>query len=98
MTANPHPLDPATAGEYLAGREVMAAGGLLTDPVRFPHDAPADRGRRAFLLNVKTGESPGVVVSLPQGSVVSARTVDTAAEGQLPIIASKNHLVEEMVC
>ena len=30
----PHPLDPATAAEYLAGREIMAAAGLLADPVR----------------------------------------------------------------
>ena len=37
MTANPHPLDPATAGEYLAGREIMAAAGLLADPVRFAY-------------------------------------------------------------
>ena len=34
MTENPHPLDPATAEEYLAGREIMAAAGLLADPVR----------------------------------------------------------------
>ena len=37
MTAVPHALDPATAGEYLAGREIMAAAGLLADPVRFAY-------------------------------------------------------------
>ena len=37
MTADPHPLDPATADEYLAGREIMAAAGLLADPVRFAY-------------------------------------------------------------
>jgi len=37
MTANPHPLDPATAGEYLAGREIMASAGLLAAPVRFAY-------------------------------------------------------------
>ncbi len=37
MTENPHPLDPATAGDYLAGREIMAAAGLLADPVRFAY-------------------------------------------------------------
>ena len=39
-TASPppaHPLDPATAAEYLAGRDVMAAAGLLTEPVRFAY-------------------------------------------------------------
>ena len=106
----PHALDPATAGEYLAGREIMAAAGLLADPVSFayygleepPKDevlagAPVDRRLRAFLINLKTGESTDVVVSLGRRSVISARTVDTAAEGQLPIVDSEYHLVEEIV-
>jgi primary-amine oxidase len=119
MTANPHPLDPATADEYLAGREIMAAAGLLADPVRFAYYGLAepakdevlgsvfkhgasqpgrvDRRLRAFLLNLKTGESTDVVVSLTAGSVVSARTLDLAAEGQLPIIDSEYHLVEEIM-
>jgi len=110
MTENPHPLDPAAAGEYLAGREIMAAAGLLADPVRFAYygleepakgevlgGKPVDRRLRAFLLNLKTGESTDVVVSLTQGSVISARTVEVAAEGQLPIIDSEYHLVEEIM-
>ena len=113
MTENPHPLDPATAGEYLAGRKIMTDAGLLADPVRFAYygleeppkaevlgsaDQPeaGDRRLRAFLLNLKNGESTDVVVSLTRGSVVSARTIDTAAEGQLPIIDSDYHLVEEI--
>src|ERR1700722_2887238 len=110
MTDRPHPLDPATADEYLAGRKIMADAGLLADPVRFAYyglaeppkqdvigDAPADRQLRAYLLNLDSGESTDVVVSLTRGSVVSARVVDTAAEGQLPIIDSEYHLVEEIV-
>jgi primary-amine oxidase len=112
MTEHPHPLDPATAGEYLAGREIMAAAGLLADPVRFAYygldeppknevladgPVPADRRLRAFLLNMKTGESLDVVVSLTGGGVVSARVVDTAAEGQLPIVDSEYALVEQIV-
>jgi primary-amine oxidase len=115
MTAEPHPLDPATAAEYLAGREIMAAAGLLADPVRFAYygleEPPKDevlsgsasdhglldRRLRAFLLNMKTGESADVVVSLGRGAVVSARTVDTAAEGQLPIVDTEYHLVEEIM-
>ena len=110
MTENPHPLDPAAADEYLAGREIMAAAGLLADPVRFAYygleepakgevlgGKPVDRRLRAFLLNLKTGESTDVVVSLTQGSVISARTVEVAAEGQLPIIDSEYHLVEEIM-
>jgi primary-amine oxidase len=113
MTENPYPLDPATAGEYLAGRKIMADAGLLADPVRFAYygleEPPkaevlgsagqpeaGDRRLRAFLLNLKNGESTDVVVSLARGSVVSARTIDTAAEGQLPIIDSEYHLVEEI--
>jgi primary-amine oxidase len=92
VTENPHPLDPATADEYLAGRKIMAAAGLLADPVRFAYygleeppksevldAAAADRRLRAYLLNLDNGESTDVVVSLTQGSVVSARVVDTAA-------------------
>jgi primary-amine oxidase len=110
VTENPHPLDPATADEYLAGRKIMAAAGLLADPVRFAYygleeppksevldAAAADRRLRAYLLNLDNGESTDVVVSLTQGSVVSARVVDTAAEGQLPIIDSEYHLVEQIV-
>ncbi len=37
MTDSPHPLDPATADEYLAGRKIMADAGLLADPVRFAY-------------------------------------------------------------
>ena len=37
------------------------------------------------------------MVSLTGRSVVSARVVDTAAEGQLPIVDSEYHLVEEVV-
>jgi Cu2+-containing amine oxidase len=109
MTGIPHALDPATAEEYLAGREIMAAAGLLADPVSFayygleepPKDevlsgVPADRRLRAFLINLKNGESTDVVVSFGRRSVVSARTVDTAAEGQLPIVDSEYHLVEEI--
>ena len=70
-----HALDPATAAEYLAGREIMAAAGLLAEPVRFAYygleEAPkqevlvgatADRRLRAFLVNTGTGESTDVVV------------------------------------
>src|SRR5215472_13053522 len=32
-----HPLDPASAAEYLAGRDIMAAAGLLAEPVRFAY-------------------------------------------------------------
>ena len=106
----PHPLDPATGAEYLAGREIMAAAGLLTEPVRFayyglaepPKDdvlnakAP-DRRLRAFLVNTATGESTDVVVSLTGAQVISARTLDPPTDGQMPILDSEFVLVDEIV-
>ncbi len=109
----PHPLDPATADEYLAGREIIAAAGLLVGPTRFAYyglaeppkdevlapDSPqtADRRLRAFLIDTDTGESTDVVVSLPGRRVVSARRLDPRTDGQLPIIESDFAAVDEIV-
>ena len=115
-----HPLDPATAAEYLAGRDIMAAAGLLAEPTRFayygleeppkdevlagpgltgqhPAHQPPDRRLRAFLVNLSTGESADVVVSLSRREVVSAHRLDPATDGQLPIIETEFAVVEEVV-
>src|SRR5580692_7695925 len=108
-----HPLDPATTAEYLAGREIIAAAGLLAEPVRFAYygleeppkgdvlgDADpktADRRLRAFLINTDTGESIDTVVSLTDQKVVSARRLDPRTDGQLPIIDSDFVAVDEIV-
>jgi primary-amine oxidase len=108
-----HPLDPATTAEYLAGREIIAAAGLLAEPVRFAYygleeppkgdvlgDADpktADRRLRAFLINLDTGESIDTVVSLTDQKVVSARRLDPRTDGQLPIIDSDFVAVDEIV-
>ncbi len=104
-----HPLDPATGAEFLAGREILAAGGLLGDSDRFAYYGLAeppkdevlagrpDRRLRAFLLDVATGRSADVVVSLGDGRVVSHRVLDTAADGQLPIINEEFGVVEDVV-
>jgi primary-amine oxidase len=108
-----HPLDPVSAAEYLAGRQIMAAAGLLPESVRFayygldePHkndvlsrsggQAP-DRRLRAFLIDVRSGESTDVVVSLTRGVVVSSRVLDTRTDGQMPIINSDFEVAEEAV-
>jgi primary-amine oxidase len=110
-SANPaHPLDPVSAAEYLAGRDIMAAAGLLAAPVRFayygleepPKDTvlagtATDRRLRAFLLNTDTGESTDVVVSLTRRQVVSARTLDRGQDGQLPILEGDFAIVDEIV-
>jgi primary-amine oxidase len=109
-----HPLDPATAAEYLAGRDILAAAGLLAEPVRFAYygleeppkqdvlagpgrdGRPPDRRLRAFLINLATGESSDVVVSLLQRQVTGVRRLDPATDGQLPIIETDFAVVEEV--
>jgi primary-amine oxidase len=104
-----HPLVPATAAEYLAGRDILAAAGLLAGPVRFayygleepPKDEvlasrEPDRRLRAFLVNRDTGESTDVVVSLTHAGVVSARRLDPGQDGQMPILDSDFAAVDEI--
>jgi primary-amine oxidase len=109
----PHPLDPATAGEYLAGRQILASAGLLGKTARFayygleepPKDevlaAAADRGPgrrlRAFLIDVATGESADVIVSLDEGRVVSRRVLDLPSDGQVPVLGEEFEAAEEVV-
>jgi len=111
--SSPHPLDPASAQEYLAGRDILVAAGLLPEggsaPVRFAYygleeaakdevlaGATGDRRLRAFLVNLESGESTDVVVSLTHGKVVSARTLDPARDGQMPILDSDFVRVDEI--
>jgi len=104
-----HPLDPVTADEYLAGRDILEKAGLLGDPVRFAYygleepqkaqvqaGTATDRRLRAFLLNQVTGESTDVVVSLGTDAVVGTRTLDPPVDGQLPMISSEFALVDEI--
>ena len=107
-----HPLEPAGAAEYLAGRDILAAAGLLAGPVRFayygleepakdevlgPAGEPPDRRLRAFLINVTTGESCDVVVSLTRRQVVSRHVLDPRADGQVPIMDQDFATAEEVV-
>ena len=112
--SSPHPLDPASAEEYLAGRDILVAAGLLAEPVRFAYygleeaakddvlagpvlaGTGADRRLRAYLVNLDTGESTDAVVSLTHAKVVSARTLDPARDGQLPILDSDFARVDEI--
>jgi Cu2+-containing amine oxidase len=110
MTAPVHPLDPASAEEYLAGREIMAKAGLCAAPVRFAYyglqDAAkadvlagreTDRQLRAYLVNTDTGESTDVVVSLTRGEVVRTRTLDPVKDGQMPILDENSDYDDEAV-
>jgi primary-amine oxidase len=105
----PHPLDPATADEYKAGRRILAGAGLLGDTIRFayygleepPRDqveaGPGDRRLRAFLIDVATGDSADVVVSLGEESVVSRRVLDPQSDGRVPILTEEFIMAEEIV-
>src|SRR5712692_3123316 len=118
-----HPLDPASAEEFLAGRRILADAGLLTANVRFayygleeppkdevlglagragvpsdrPGGGPPDRRLRAFLIDVVTGESADVVLSLTQRKVISSRTLDPLTDGRVPILNQDFALAEEIV-
>ncbi|WP_369051865.1 primary-amine oxidase [Kineococcus terrestris] len=108
-----HPLARLSAAEVDAAREVLVAAGAVTAATRFaylgleeppkervlafaPGDA-VDRRVRALLLDTATGTGEDVVVSLTGSRVVSRRTVDGAAEGQLPILEEEFALVDEVV-
>jgi len=105
-----HPLDPVTAAEFLAGREVLARAGLLGKAVRFAYyglDEPpkdqvlagpaAERLLRAFLIDTSSGESSDVVVSLTTQQVVSRRVLDPRVDGQMPILDQDFTVTEEAV-
>jgi primary-amine oxidase len=110
-----HPLDPASAEEFLAGRRILAEAGLLTETVRFayygleepPKDdvlglagragTPPDRRLRAFLIDVVSGQSSDVIVSLTDGKVTSRRTLDPHVDGQPPILDQDFALAEKVV-
>jgi primary-amine oxidase len=115
-TASGHPLDPVSAQEYQAGREVLAAAGLLPPSVRFayygleepPKDAVLategtppppvpDRRLRAFLIDLDSGESSDVVISLTSQSVLTRRVLDPTVDGQLPILDCDFAATEEAV-
>jgi primary-amine oxidase len=108
-----HPLRPVSAEEFLAGRRVLAEAGLLSERIRFAYyglDEPSkdevlawadgsapDRALRAFLIDVASGESRDVVVSLTHDRVISQRTLDPVTDGQVPVLDQDLELVEEIV-
>ncbi|ACU71544.1 Amine oxidase (copper-containing) [Catenulispora acidiphila DSM 44928] len=108
-----HPLDPASAEEFDAGRAILDAAGLLGPNTRFAyfgleeqpkHEVLAHRvgdalrrSLRALLIDVVTGELADVVVSLADRSVSSRRVVDPAVEGQFPILEQDFVRAEEIV-
>src|SRR6266487_2386181 len=56
-----------------------------------------DRRLRAFLIDVVTGESADVVVSVTRHEVVASRTLDPLTDGRVPILDQDFALAEELV-
>ena len=108
-----HPLDPVSAAEFTAGREILAEKGLLGPSTRFAyygleeqpkdgvlahqHGAPAQRSLRALLIDTATGASEDVVLSLNDRTITAQRTIDPGVEGQLPILLEEFTRTEEIV-
>ncbi|UZF54733.1 primary-amine oxidase [Gordonia polyisoprenivorans] len=107
-----HPLSMPTAAEIDDVTAILRAAGLVTDTSRFAYvglvepakaqlhrDAPASAHRRfrALLLDPTTSESLDAVVDVTDREVVSHRVLDTAADGQVPVLDEEFGLVEEVL-
>ncbi|TCO50405.1 primary-amine oxidase [Kribbella antiqua] len=108
--ASSHPLDPVSADEFLAARDVLEKAGLLSPSTRFAYmgldeppkqdvleDDVVDRRVRAFLIDVATGELADVVVSVSRGDLIRHRALDPKADGQVPILDEDFARVDEIV-
>jgi primary-amine oxidase len=112
-TETGHPLDMTTEAEVSAVRDILDGAGLLGESIRWAFFAPeepakaevlahepgaaADRRFRVVLLDLATGTSRDVVVSVSQERVDSVHELDPATTGQPPIIDSEFELIEEIV-
>src|SRR3569833_2776406 len=110
---DPHPLDVATAKEFLAGREILKQAGLVTESTRFAYygleeppksvvqahepGKPFDRSMRAYLIDQKTGEATDVVVSLTKGEVMSTYVLDASKDGQFPIYVEEFANIDRII-
>lgn len=108
-----HPLCRLTADEIGAARAVMDAAGLVDPSTKFAlvsleeppksevlahtAGAPIDRRVRAVLLDVATGKSRTVVVSVTRAAVDTVEEIDPATQGQPPILLEEFIAVDEIV-
>src|SRR6266851_678730 len=77
--------------------EVLGLAGRAGVPSDRPGGGPPDRRLRAFLIDVVSGESSDVVVSLTDGKVTSRRALDPLVDGQVPILDQDFALAEKVV-
>ena len=108
-----HPLGRLTADEIDQARELIAEAGLFADSVRVAYlglEEPAkdvvlawqpgdntDRRIRMVLLDMATGRSRDVIVSVTGRAVLSAVELNPLVDGHAPIILEEFMLVDEIV-
>jgi primary-amine oxidase len=109
----PHPLRRLVAGEITAARELIEAAGLATPTTRYAVLALEEptkdevlateawatvaRRVRALLLDVATGRTRDVLVSLSAGEVERVTEVDTGNGGQAPVLLEELMVVDDIV-
>lgn len=93
ITAATHPLDPLTAAEITAAREILVAAGEVTETTRFPNVMPVEPAKefvlawsagepferrvQAILLEPATGLSREALVNVTTGRVESITPLGT---------------------
>src|SRR6266540_1589928 len=108
-----HPLQRLGADEIRLARTVLAEHGLVGEHTRFTYlgleeppkwevlsfrnGDPLERRVRAILLDTATGAATDVVASLSRGTVASQVVIDTARDGQPPIVLEDLTAVDEIV-
>lgn len=98
-----------TPAEVEVARELLREAGLFGDAVRMAYlglvdpplgtapDAPVQRKVHTLLLDRADGTSRDVVLSLTDGAVESVKEIDTAAQGELPVLLEEFESVERIV-
>jgi primary-amine oxidase len=108
-----HPLQRLGADEIRRARTLLAGHGLVGERTRFAYlgleeppkgevlafrpGQPVERRVRAILLDTATGAAADVVASLSRGAIDSAAELDTARDGQPPIMVEDLVAVDEIV-
>jgi primary-amine oxidase len=111
--AQPHPLDVISESEIVDCRRILVEAGLVAATTKFAYlgldepeksavaaHSPGDRVSRqlrAMLIDTATGRSHDAVVSTSEARVVSARELDPAVDGGVPVIGLEFEIVEEIV-
>lgn len=113
LTTAAHPLARLTAEEITAASALVTGGGFVTDTTRFvyvgleePHKRdvasfspgdPVERRVRVLLLDRATGVGHDLTVSLTAGGVVRDIQIDSATDGQVPILDAEFEDIEPIL-